>query len=265
MRFLQIISLVTLTLLSVPAQAIVQGAVTRDPNGLRRSVVAIENSNGELCSGVLVTQDLVLTAAHCLMDKASYRVMAVNRAFRPQGLNVVAVVVHPAFVAGTTPRTQPGVDLAMLKLERSLGSDFHPLDLRLAGTVDEGATVTVAGFGVLSENLKRTARTLRQVRLLAVGTVQVSNRVMIVADHKRLAETAGAGACRGDSGGPVLTEAQGGYRLFGIVSWSSGALRTNSPSACGGLTAVTPVAEHLSWILDAASKLDGIEGTWTKR
>jgi len=265
MHLLPALALAALALLTGPAQAILLGAASRDPNGLRRSVVSIENSIGELCSGALVAPDLVLTAAHCLTDEASYRVVAVNRSFRPQRLRIVAAAVHPAFVPGTTPRTQPGVDLAIVKLERPLGQDFLPLDPSLAGRIDLGEAVTIAGFGVLSERLKGTARTLRQTNLVSLGPVQVANRVLIVVDPVRLAETAGAGACRGDSGGPILAAGAGGYRLDGIISWSSGALRTRAPSACGGLTAVTPVAEHLGWILSGMRSLSSPEGAWTRR
>jgi secreted trypsin-like serine protease len=259
MRILPFCLLAAFTLFSLPAQAILQGTTNRDPNGLRRSVVYIENSAGELCSGAVIAQDLVLTAAHCMMDQAAYRVVGVNRAFRPQGFAVVATAVHPAFVPGTTPRTQPGVDLAILKLARPLGPDYAPLDPRLAGTIETGERVTIAGFGLLSERQRRTARTLRQVDLVSLGPVEVANRVVIVTDRARLAETTGAGACRGDSGGPILSAAgPGGYRLIGIVSWSSGALRTRDPSACGGLTAVTPVAEHLGWIMQGMRTLDGL-------
>ncbi|MCB8820060.1 S1 family peptidase [Microvirga rosea] len=251
--------------LALPAQAVVQGTPLRDPNGLRRSVVAVESSGGELCSGALVASDLVLTAAHCLSDEAAYRIVAVGRNFRMQSVNVVAVAVHPTFVAGTTPRTQPGVDLAMLKLERPLGPDFAAFDLRQTETIGEGEAIVIAGFGVLSERANNSARTLRQTQLLAVGSVQVANRVIIATDRTRLAETAGAGACRGDSGGPVLTEARGSFHLSGIISWSSGALRTNGPSACGGLTAVTSLSDHLTWVRQAMGSLNAVQGTWTRR
>ncbi|MBF9232056.1 S1 family peptidase [Microvirga alba] len=251
--------------LAGPAQAVLLGSESRDPQGLRRSVVSVENSSGELCSGAMIAPDLVLTAAHCMTEKASYRVMAVNQSFKRQTLKVVATTIHPAFVPGTTPRTQPGVDLAILKLERPLGSDFAPFDPRLAGKVDKEDKVTLAGFGVLAEKLKQTARVLRQTDLISVGSVELANRVLIAADGDKLADTTGAGACRGDSGGPILTGAQGNYQLFGIVSWSSGALHTNDKSACGGLTAVTPVADHIGWILEGAQKLNRAEGEWTKR
>ncbi|MFC4174316.1 S1 family peptidase [Microvirga sp. GCM10011540] len=252
-------------LFAAPAQAVLLGTTTRDPNGLRRSVVYIENSAGELCSGAVIARDLVLTAAHCMMDVASYRVVAVNRAFRPQRYAVVAMAVHPTFVHGTTPRTQPGVDLAILKLGQPLSPDYAPLDPRLAVDIDTGNRVTIAGFGLLSERQRRTARILRQTDLVSLGPVEVANRVIIVADRTRLAETTGAGACRGDSGGPVLAATRGGYRLLGIVSWSSGALRSRDTSACGGLTAVTPISEHLGWIMEGIRSLDGIPPAWMRR
>lgn len=265
MRTLPFLALAALTAFASPAQAVLQGTTNRDPNGLRRSVVYIENSAGELCSGAVIARDLVLTAAHCMMDHAGYRVVGVNRSFRPQSFSVVATAVHPAFVQGTTPRTQPGVDLAILKLGRPLGPDYAPFDLGAPGRIDTGERVTIAGFGLLSERSKRTARTLRQTDLVSLGPVQVANRVVIVTDRSRLAETTGAGACRGDSGGPILSATPGGYRLAGIVSWSSGALRSRDPSACGGLTAVTPIAEHIGWIAQGIRALDGVPGAWTRQ
>ena len=263
MRALPALALAVVTLVATPAWAVLQGATSRDPNGLRRSVVSIESSTGELCSGVVVAPDLVLTAAHCMTDRAAYRVTALNRAFRQQRFNVAALAVHPTFVPGTTPRTQPGIDLAILKLDRPLGPEFLALDPTQAGRIDVGDGVTIAGFGVLSERVRRTARTLRQTNLVSLGPIEVANRVLIVVDRNRLAETAGAGACRGDSGGPILAATQTGYLLYGITSWSSGPLRSRQPSACGGLTAVTPIAEHLGWISSSMRSLNGRNGSWT--
>jgi hypothetical protein len=265
MRALPILALAAFVLWAGSAQAILLGATSRDPNGLRRSVVSIENSAGELCSGALIAPDLVLTAAHCVIERASYRVSVVNRAFRQQRLKVAAMAVHPTFVPGTTPRTQPGVDLAILRLETPVGADFLPLDPTLAGRIDVGDEVTIAGYGVLSERRKGTARTLRQANLLSLGPIEVANRVLIVVDRERLAETSGAGACRGDSGGPILAATRDSYLLYGIVSWSSGAMRSSRPSACGGLTAVTPIVEHLGWIRQAVRSLNITQDGWTRR
>ncbi|HEX2552073.1 MAG TPA: trypsin-like serine protease [Microvirga sp.] len=241
--------------LAAPAEAVVRGQVTRDPNGLRQSVVRVESSLGELCTGVVIAPDLVLTAAHCVVERAAYRVVSVDRAFRPRTTRTVAIAVHPTFVPGTTPRTQPGIDLALLRLERPLGPDYTPLDPRRAGRVGTGDAVTLAGYGIAAEGQRRTARTLRQTSLISVGPLQVANQVLVVVDPESMAARAGAGACRGDSGGPILVETRAGYQLSGIVSWSSGAFEERRATACGGFTAVTPLADHARWVADSAQSL----------
>jgi Trypsin len=255
MRALHVAGFAALVAFSAPAEAVMLGKATRDPDGTRSSVVRVESSAGELCSGALIAPDLVLTAAHCLTELATYRVVGVDRAFRPRPVRAIAAAIHPEFVPGTTPRTQPGVDLAILKLARPLGSDFSPLDPSFADRVGAGKMVRLAGFGIVAEGRKRTARTLRETSLVSLGPIRVMNRVLAVADAQRLAETTGAGACRGDSGGPILAESRTGYQLLGIVSWSSGAARSREATACGGLTAVTPVADHLRWITEGAQAL----------
>ncbi|MGV7031971.1 S1 family peptidase [Methylobacterium symbioticum] len=248
-------------LIPASAGAVIQGEVARDPNGTRTFVVRIESTQGEICSGTLIAPDLVLTAAHCVMHRAGYNVIAVDRGFRSRRVGAAAVSMHPEFVPGTTPEDQPGVDLALIKLAQPLGADFAPLDPRGAGSIGTGDAVDIAGFGVVAENRRNTARTLRQAHLVSIGSLQVANRVTVVTDRRRFAETAGAGACLGDSGGPILSGGPGGYRIVGVVSWSSGALQQNTKrrTACGGFTAVTPVAEHAGWIASRAAEMSQID------
>lgn len=254
------VSCAWLALWAPPAAAITGGSVAQNPDGIRSSVVQIESSRGELCSGAVIAPDLVLTAAHCVLQQASYRVVVVDRRFRRITVKAVAAAMHPEFVAGTTPRNQPGIDLAIIKLARPLGPDFIPLDPARAPEVGPGEQVDLAGFGLSAENKRGSARVLREARLLSLGTLQVANRVLVVADGQRLAETTGAGACRGDSGGPIVRGRPGQYQLLGIVSWSSGALRSRVATACGGITAVTPVAEHNDWIAERSSELHRFVG-----
>ena len=218
------LTLAALALAAGSARAVTGGTVVRDRDGLRSSVVQIESSRGELCSGALIAPDLVLTAAHCVIQRAIYQVVGVDRGFRRIPVRALAAATHPDFVPGTTPRTQPGVDLAIIKLAEPLGPDFTPFDLRSTAQVRPGEPVDLAGFGFSAEDKRRSARILRQTRLVSLGTLEVANRVLVVADSSRLAETTGAGACRGDSGGTIVRGGPGGYQLLGIVSWSSGAL-----------------------------------------
>ncbi|MDX3805474.1 S1 family peptidase [Bosea thiooxidans] len=236
-----------------PASAVVGGVNSRDVGGARASTVRIETSRGELCSGAVIAPEIVLTAAHCLMDGGSISVVSLDPRFRARRQLVIAVLPHPTFVPGTTPRTQPGTDLALLRLAQPLPRDMEALTV--GGRLSQGETVTMAGYGLSAENNSKTARRLRETQLVNAGNYTTQNTVKVAVDVEARGETPGAGACRGDSGGPVLRGAARSRDLVGIVSWSSGPLKTRARLICGGFTAITPVSEHQNWIAAGSAKL----------
>jgi secreted trypsin-like serine protease len=236
-----------------PARAVVGGVDSRDKAGARASTVRVETSRGELCSGAVIAPEIVLTAAHCLMGGGAISVVSLDTSFRARRQPVVAVLPHPSFVPGTTPRTQPGTDLALLLLARPLPRDIEPLTL--GGRLWQGETVTMAGFGLSRENNKNTARRLRETELVNAGNYTTQNTVKVAVDTEGLGETPGAGACRGDSGGPVLRGTARSRDLVGIVSWSSGPLKTQARRICGGFTAITPISDYRGWITEGSAKL----------
>jgi secreted trypsin-like serine protease len=236
-----------------PALAVVGGVDSRDKAGARASTVRVETSRGELCSGAVIAPEIVLTAAHCLMGGGSISVVSLDTRFRARRQPVVAVLPHPSFVPGTTPRTQPGTDLALLLLAQPLPRDIAPLTL--GGGLWQGETVTMAGFGLSRENNKNTARRLRETQLVNAGNYTTQNTVKVAVDTEGLGEVPGAGACRGDSGGPVLRGSARSRDLVGIVSWSSGPLKTQARRICGGFTAITPISDYRGWITEGSAKL----------
>jgi hypothetical protein len=107
-KHLSVLSFAFVALLAGPASAIIGGGASTDPNGSRRYTVRIESPRG-MCSGTIIAPDLVLTAAHCVTTgSSSFRVVALDRAFKTRVIPVAAIAAHNTFVQGRTPRTQPG-------------------------------------------------------------------------------------------------------------------------------------------------------------
>ncbi len=245
--------------LAAPAEAVVLGTASRDANGVRRAVVAVENSVGELCSGALIAQDLVLTAAHCVdRTRPSYRIVSVNRAFRTQAVNVARGLGPSGFRArndaahATRRRSRhPETRTAARRRIRPLRSAPARRPSRMN---DRGHH---RGFrAALRKRQNRSARTLREAPLVSVGTVEVANpcrsRSIAAGAPRRRAPAPAAG----DSGGPVFTGAA--CRIIACRASSAGrAARCGPPcrALCGGMTAITPLADHLGWVTDATRRL----------
>ena len=79
------------------------------------------------------------------------------------------------------------------------------------------------------------------------GTLQIR-----LFDPRTKGDSAGLGACTGDSGAPAFRQENGSLAIVGVVSWSTGPKLT---AGCGGLTGITPTVLYRSWIVSAARAL----------
>src|ERR1043165_6722016 len=103
---------VTMTLLSAPAHAIVGGGAP-SAEGVARSVVTIVGSRGNFCTGSLIAPKIVLTAAHCVQPGAEYRIVD-NSSGQPALQPVRSVAVHPAFKMEAMLAHRATADVALL-------------------------------------------------------------------------------------------------------------------------------------------------------
>ena len=234
---------------TLPAAAIVGGASSA-PDEIARAVVLIVGSRGNFCTGAALAPDLVLTAAHCVLPGADYKIVEYDAARQPQLRAVARVSPHPKFSLQTMLAHRATADVALLKLAAPL-KGVTPAALHGPGfTVAPGDTFIVAGQGVAARHDGKSGGTVRAAQLTATGkpgTLQIR-----LHDPATKGEKAGLGACTGDSGAPVFRAVGGRPVIVGLVSWSTGPQNTGG---CGGLTGVTPLTLYRNWVTDTAKIL----------
>jgi secreted trypsin-like serine protease len=196
--------------------------------------------DGQYCGGDLISDRLVVTAAHCASFLRSARDVDVVDGIYDLSANdgerikVDGVAIHPAYDGGTNQN-----DVAVLRLETpsTRGRPIAvagPLDAPLFETGDPARAL---GWGTLHDPD-------------VVGGVYTPNRlfevdVAITSDldcekayggayypsSMICAGAPGKDTCYGDSGGPLMAPADSpaGWILIGITSWGQGCAREGFP------------------------------------
>ncbi|MCG7521675.1 serine protease [Ruegeria sp. Ofav3-42] len=138
------------------AQSVKRKLTDRDDLYGWEAVGRLDIGEQGFCTGTLIAQDLVLTAAHCAMDKATGKPYPPGKVTFRAGLSngdsladrkVVQIAAHPDFVANgpvSAPRVR--VDVALMRLEEPIPySIADPFALH-SGRVS-GNEISVASYG----------------------------------------------------------------------------------------------------------------------
>lgn len=224
------------TLLATPAFAVVGGQDASDPSGARRYTVGVMTTYGEICSGIVVSPKLVLTAAHCLVRGKALYVMALDPSFNPRQFKARKSWRNPRFAPGVVPLKQRGSDIGMIELASPLPPDMQPIAIAASAAEISGASeLHIAGFGVSRYGDRSTAGQLREARLTPIGLAR-SGVVNLYASESGALGESRVSACLGDSGGPVVV---GGASpvLVGVISWVGAQAGGRN---CEGITVAAP-------------------------
>jgi hypothetical protein len=231
--------LVVLLVWAAPAHTMVGGA-PEDASG--SGAVLIVGSRGNSCTGVALAPALVLTAAHCVLPGADYKIVQFDAARRPVLKDVVQVLQHPQFSLQSLLAHRATADLAILRVAEPLPETVVPAMMADQETpVLPGERFIVSGYGVTVRGDGRSGGRLRSATLEATGRPGALQ--LRLQDPETRNALPGLGACTGDSGAPVIDART--RALVGVVSWSTG---PNNAGGCGGLTGVTPLARYRGWI-----------------
>jgi hypothetical protein len=231
----------------LPASAMVGGAKPASPD-IGGAVVMLTGSQASFCSGVAIAHDIVLTAAHCALSGADYKLIDFDEARRPVLKAITEIARHPDFDVNAVLHHRVTADVALIKLAAPLAVT-HAL-LAPATRAVAGERFVVAGYGVAVRGDGKTGGVVRSATLIAIG--QPGGLQIRLADPAGKGERAGLGACTGDSGAPVFRASDGTLGVIGIVSWSTGPALSEG---CGGLTGVTPLARYRAWIVEQANRM----------
>ncbi|KMO34170.1 peptidase S1 [Methylobacterium variabile] len=241
--------LAILLLASGPARAVV-GGVEAPEAALARSSVMVLSSRGGVCTGIVLARDVVLTAAHCAAGGAEHRVHYRDESGAPVLVGLAARAVHPGYDAGAIAGRRRSIDLALLRTETPLPARFAPASLTEAAA-PAGTALTLGGYGVARPGDHRSTGTFRTVTLPVVEPYGPS-RILVW-----LKGPAAAGACEGDSGGPIAGAAGAGAGVLAVATWASG----SGAKACGGFSQGVLVGPQRAWIARVTAGW-GAEARW---
>ncbi len=194
-------------------------------------MVSLQN-NGHFCGGVLIHQDYVLTASHCLASMQASNIDVIIGS--NDSINFVGgesrkvdwLVRHPDYDENSFYK-----DIAIIKLSES--SDKTPIKILSnndAALIEQNTQLRVLGWGLTQEGDANSSPVfLKQVDLafqqdgICANTYGVQTNLNYW-DYSLCAGeiSGGKDSCLGDSGGPLIIKKENTWYAVGLVSWGSG-------------------------------------------
>jgi secreted trypsin-like serine protease len=203
------------------------------------------------CGGALYTQQIVLTAAHCVSGSGNNTSITATAGVVDLQNTSGRVQVRSTKVLQAPGYNGTGKDWALIKLAQPINLPT----LKIATTTQYNTgNFTVAGWGAASEGGGQQRYMLKAtVPFVSDATCRsYSGYSGLVASEEICAgfTAGGVDTCQGDSGGPMFRrDAAGAWIQVGIVSWGIGCARPNAPGV------YSEVSTFASAIASAASTL----------
>jgi secreted trypsin-like serine protease len=288
-RLLIILSLMQLTSCApksnisgkVISSLIINGTDVKTSTTLDSSVVGIYNAKLKgLCTGTLIASNIVLTAAHCVPDRASNVKIVfstdVDDILSSRELDVLQEYVLPAtdFKAGPdwnpkneTVEVNTG-DIALIKFKGNIPPGYKPaVFLEDKSALKIGNSVTVMGFGVdfidtkeiepkkyhkLDEAIEFGEVVCEddaygahikcyKVDKSGDGILRTTTApISFIFETEIQLNEKKSGTCNGDSGGPAFIQKNGELFLFGVTSRGS--------NLCNEVGVYTNALYYKTWI-----------------
>lgn len=213
---------------SYSSSAIVNGKLVRKDSEIAKFAISWTYNQSSFCSGVILSDRFILSAAHCVGGKNQVKFGIDN----PQFIDVEEIIVHPFYRPSLLSWEYPNKsvnDLALLKLKESIPSGFRAV--RIYSEINEPGDVLLIGTGKDQPNGEMGHMRYKKVSII---DYLVQSGEWVVSQ----------GACGGDSGGPLVYQKANQYILLGITSRSD----KRSNLGCFGPSINTDLIHQRAWI-----------------
>ncbi|MBM4225649.1 MAG: serine protease, partial [Gammaproteobacteria bacterium] len=204
------------------AHAVTYGDPVYEPSVTHPEIVPVWVGRSGMCSGTLIDQQVVLTAAHCVYGRKNFEIeVGGDMLTSGRRISVNGAWYHPRF-----DERRLRNDIALLHLS-------DPADVTQLGILDPSVKLgpstlmTIAGWGNdQNDEITDELHVIQVTQKTADAQKEYGRafqpKLMIGAGYYFEDEDIYGGACHGDSGGPLYVERADGARVVvGVTSYGS--------------------------------------------